>query len=235
MAKWSTFGVRLVIVIAILCVVTSLDLRGWQRWVVLIASLVLACICMRYQIPASLRYVGVALLFAICGTMSATHLLSSGWEPTQVHMMFAVPFALLCAVLFLRTGRIILAAPLMIAVWVAACVAATWTGMARAQDVFSPVYVGGIVGGLGLVLCASICYWRLILPKYLFGGAVIGAVSALPFAPWLRLYTSHLNSPPPTPPLLAFAIWQAAVGTYLYAICTEASEKKWPAESTTAI
>jgi hypothetical protein len=229
MAKWSTFGVRLVVVIALLCVVNSLDLHGWQRWVVLIALLVLAGICMRHPIPASLRYVGVALLFAICGDLSAEHLLSG--FPDHWVTMLPIPFAVLCVVLFLRTWRAVFAVPLIVAVWLASSWVADFVGMDSRYDL-APGCVGGLIGGIGLVLCVSTCYGRLISPKYLFGGAVIGSVGALAFAPWVTLFKSHLNSYTPNPPLLAFAIWQAAMGTYLYAICTNA-DKKAQAEGST--
>ena len=87
---------------------------------------------------------------------------------------------------------------------------------------------GGIIGGLGCVLSISTCYGRLLSPDYLFRGAGVGAVSALAFGPWLVSFYLHIGSPvdPLQPSLLfAFAVWQAAVGTYLYSICTGNDEE----------
>lgn len=70
------------------------------------------------SIPTPLRHLLVALVFGTCGALSAANLLvtRSGAFPDQPAIMLPVPFILLCALLFLRTVRIILAAPLMIAV-----------------------------------------------------------------------------------------------------------------------
>jgi hypothetical protein len=131
-----------------------------------------------------------------------------------------------CALLFLRTVRLIFAAALIILVWPIAFAVADFFGM-EFGDVMSPACVGGLIGGLGLVLCVSICQRRVFSPKYLLGGAVVGFVSALSFAPWLKSFYSNINGYPSQPLLLlAFAIWQAAVGTYLYAICTHVNDEK---------
>lgn len=170
---------------------------------------------------APLRYAVVATLFAICGDWSAQFF---GDQASQVHR-FSVPFALLSALLFLRKRMVIVALPLMVAVWHVAYMAAIALGFELgSEDYLFPPLVGGLIGGLGLVLCAATCHRRLIAPYYLFGGSVIGVVSALPFGVWLRYHYLHLNDPHNPLQLLyirrACAIWQAAVGTYLYAICT---------------
>jgi len=91
---------------------------------------------------------------------------------------------------------------------------------------FFGVVVGGFVGGLGLVLSVSMCHPKLLSLKYPVVGAVIGAVSAQLFEPSISTqFSEH-----PESPFLAFAIWQAAVGTYLYAICTY-PDKSQPEDS----
>jgi hypothetical protein len=182
------------------------------------------------SIPEPLRYIAVALLFAACGYWSAAYLLGDKF-PVYMPMMLPVPFALLCALLFLHTVRVIIAAPLVIAVWPVAFWTAKFVGMSRGGDDVTPACVGGLIGGLGSVLCASIGCEKLISIRPLFGGSLIGAISALPFSPWLNLFYSNLNGPPPPPPFAAFAIWQAVVGTYLYAICTHANKKEVQSEA----
>lgn len=170
-------------------------------------------------VPAPLRYVCVALLFAICGASAAQFL--AGDFPGHFPVILPAPFAILCALLFWRSSRSILAVLLMFFVWPIAFWITYYSGFFTG-DVLSPLCVGGFIGGLGLALCLSICNARLFSLKYLFGGGVIGCLSAMSFVPWLRLFYAHNNSglSEHQPTLLfAFAIWQAAVGTYLYAIC----------------
>jgi hypothetical protein len=174
-------------------------------------------------IPVPLRYIGVALLFAICGASSVQFL---SWDfPDNLPKLLPIPFAIVCALLFLRTVRVIFAVPLMVLVWPLAFALADFSAM-EFHDVISPACIGGLIGGLGLVLCVSVCQGRMFSSRYLLGGAVVGSFSALSFAPWLRSFYSHINGYPSQPLLLlAFAVWQAAVGTYLYAICTHAKDE----------
>ena len=182
-------------------------------------------------VAAALRYGGVAVTFAICGAGSSILLLApdrDGFLYAIIPKLLPVPFALLCTLLFLRMWRALFAIPLIAAVWfVAKFTAVSLAVRLGTVGDREAVCVGGLIGGLGLVLCVSTCYGRLLSPKYLFCGAVIGCFSALSFAPWLR--TTYPNSDGPDPLfLLAFAIWQAAVGTYLYAICTAANQEAQP-------
>ena len=103
--------------------------------------------------------------------------------------------------------------------------------MAGREDNLLPVGVDGFLGGLGVALSVAIRRRRFLTHPYpfVFGAPVVGCVAALPFGLWLRSY--HANPSPwfdPLQPLrlrYAFAIWQAAVGTYLYAVCTWGKEK----------
>ncbi len=182
------------------------------------------------RVPEGLRYAGVAVLFAICGTCSPIYDARSFGEGPPP-LMLPVPFALLCALLFLRQWRAIIAVPLMVAVWVAAYTFGYFLGWA------SPVLLGpgcgGFIGGGGLVLCAAICHRRLLSRENVFRGAVIGSVSGLAFAPWAGVHYMQLNFEPPKGPalLLAFAIWQAAVGTYLYAVVHRPQKETLPGDA----
>jgi hypothetical protein len=64
--------------------------------------------------------------------------------------------------------------------------------------------------------------------KYFVIGALLGSISGLSFASWTQLYyATDLNLGPmagPPTPIIAFAIWQASVGTYLYWICLHAKQ-----------
>jgi hypothetical protein len=94
---------------------------------------------------------------------------------------------------------------------------------------FLPGCLGGLIGGLGLVLCVGTCYRRLLSPRYLLRGAAIGTLAALPFALWAWLFMRQDYGSRNVAPF-AFAIWQAAMGRYLYAICTDADKKAQGAE-----
>jgi hypothetical protein len=185
-------------------------------------------------ILAASRYVVVAVLFAACGAWSAQFPMTerAGW----MNCALPLPFAVLCALLFMRKAWAVLVVPLMVAVWFIAYQAATVVGFQTTpEEYLIPVGVGGFIGGLGVTLSASICSRRLLSPGCLLGAALIGCVGALPFGFWLRSYYAH-SSPwfDPLQPFrlrYSFATWQAAVGTYLYAICASAKKKAPQAES----
>jgi hypothetical protein len=79
------------------------------------------------------RYIAVVLLFTICGHWSAAHLLSSpeGSSPNgplSMILLAGLPFALLCALLFLHTMQVSFAVPLIVAVWLISFTAADFLG-----------------------------------------------------------------------------------------------------------
>ena len=175
------------------------------------------------SVAYALRYLGVAVLFAIFGAWSG----SFGSSYAGL-VMLPIPFALLSALLFMRTVRAILVIPLIVGVWIAAYSSAVnLSGRAGQDPYLFPICVGGLVGGLGLALSVSICHRRLLTPPFLVAALILGAVAALPFASWLRAEFSWHDGP-----LVriregcAFAIWQAVVGTCLYAVCSSGAKKE---------
>ena len=132
------------------------------------------------SVAYALRYLGVAVLFAICGAWSASFGYSNNHWAELV--MLPIPFALLSALLFMRTARAILVIPLIVGVWVAAYLSALNLGV-EAGYLFA-VCVGGLFGGLGLALSVSICHRRLLTPPFLVVALIVGAVAALPFGLW---------------------------------------------------
>ncbi len=179
-----------------------------------------------------LTLAGVAALFACCGAGSALfvfkygHLAASG-------LVYPLSFPLLCALLLMRTRKAFLAYPLMIAAELVAAAAATYLILIAlvlhiSSDVI-PVLVGGALGGLGISLSCAVQYRQLLSRPRLIGAALIGGLAALPFSSLVAPF----GQPDPRLVVLAFAIWEAAVGTYLYANCTsidqEAKDSSTPA------
>lgn len=150
------------------------------------------------DVPVEVQYVGVALLFAI----SVAGL--------------GVGFALLSALLYLRSWRIVIAAPLMIAVYF---IAALIVVFGRAFVLDMPLlFVGGCIGGFGMVMCTGICQPWAISAKHTVVATLLGGVAALSFG---------LNVGPTFDwVLLIFAaIWHVTVGTYLFAIVRNTSNE----------
>jgi hypothetical protein len=165
----------------------------------------------KYDLPS------VALLYAACGGLSSLLL----------HWCFlnGVTFTLLTALLLLGTPRKILAAPLIIALWFVPYFF-IYFGRFDSDVTFDTIRVlciGGFFGGLGVSLAVAIGYRKLRSVLYLPLGGIIGAVAALPFGASLHS-CAGIDPKPVARVHLSFAIWQAAVGTYLYTVC--APEKK---------
>ena len=173
----------------------------------------------------SLRYVGVALLFAACGALSARMFLQpSDFPPMQSRMqlVFPLPFALLCSLLFMRTWRLVFIIPSMFVAWLAVTATAisTWASMGGFAHPVLPGCAGGLVGGLAITASAGISQSRLLSLPHLAAGCVIGGIAAAPLGFWLDLVEqSSLGV------MLSFGVWQAAMGTYLYAACANAKKK----------
>ena len=167
---------------------------------------------------------GVMVLFAVCGAGSALFVFKFG-RLAASGLVLPLSFPLLCALLLMRTRKAFLACPLMIA---AVLVAATVTAylilatlMFHISSLVIPVLAGGALGGAGITLSCAVQYRQLLSRSRLLGAAVVGGVAALPFSPLVAPF----GRPDPRLVALAFAIWEAAVGTYLYAICTGTDEE----------
>jgi|SRR5579863_1430232 len=154
-------------------------------------------------VPLPVRLIGVALLFALCFCVVSRLLDAYVWGP-------GISFALCSALLFLRSWRAVYAAPLIVALYIGSI----WVFLSTPKSFDIHYYISGLVGGVGLVLCAAICYPRLLSPGYLCCGGALGALCALPFEWWSDSTST--------------AIWQAVLGTYLYAICTRVNQKVMP-------
>lgn len=179
------------------------------------------------SIPLPLTYSAVAASFAICGALSAAFLLSG--FPDHFCFWFPIPFALLCSLLFMRT---LLLTPIMWVVWNISYLTAFVVGFSGWPP--APGCAGGLLGALGLMFCSAVCRKELFASKYFIRAAVIGTLGGIPFIRWVSFYLSkmtvdHANAS--KPPLLAFAIWQAAVGTYLYAISTSSRSEQEEGQS----
>jgi hypothetical protein len=168
-----------------------------------------------------------AILFAVGGALAFLlsnfiHPMLPRWARLQGITdltVIPIPFAVLSAVLFLRTWKALAAVPLNVMVWFVAY-AISRQGSDRAQDNFW-ILVAGVVGGVGVALSDSVCCPHLLSPKRLSLVAFIGFVAAVPFAA-LKANALIIGSPAIGVLILcAFALWQASVGTYLYIVCTQ--------------
>jgi hypothetical protein len=166
-----------------------------------------------------LKPAGVALLFALSGACSASLMnpWSSPAEEGNYLLLVPLPFAFLSFFLFHPTKPAgLLGFPLNVLAWLIAYLTVGFV-MGNTGDPLIGVCVGGAIGGLSVTLCAATGQRRLLSSKYLISATAIGAVLALSFVFSARGEDTRL--------LLgrrcAFAIWQAAVGTYLYVVCTQ--------------
>jgi hypothetical protein len=155
-----------------------------------------------------------AFLFTLCGLLGATLFLAEmKAESDWVYIVPALPFGIACAFLCLRPLlQAITAVPFYCLVWAAAFFVAI---RLCSNDVnpYLAMLPAGLVGGVGVAGLTGIGVPRLRTLSSLAIAGAIGAVFALPFALYVK---------PPEPPLdkavvrLSFALWQAAVGTYVY-------------------
>jgi hypothetical protein len=176
----------------------------------------------RESVSVFLRYAVVALVFAVCGACTAK--LVSIPQPhgadlpraLAVLLLAVVPFAG-CCLLFSWVGwRGLFEIPLMCTVWLLALLSAgyvAYRGVIHADRY--GICLGGFIGGIGSVLCSSLSYKRLLSWKYIIAGGAIGLISAVPLA-WGWGHRNFFL-------ILEFAIWQIAVGMYLYVVRTRAN------------
>jgi hypothetical protein len=121
-----------------------------------------------------------------------------------------LPFAILAAILCVR--------PVLTMPVVAVLHCLVWTGafwLAVYLDSDAPhwnMLAAGLVGGLGVALSTAIGCPKLWRIRAILALAATGAVAAVPFE--MQLFTQG----PDASMMWPFAIWQAAVGTLLYAL-----------------
>jgi len=179
------------------------------------------------SIPKPVTYSGVAILFAISGYFSASYFTASATHsfPDAASPALPIPFAVLCSIFLVRRWWNCIGPILMVVVvWPLAYLAGTYIGMFTPSS-FTPACGGGLIGGIGLVLCAAVSYRRLLSWRYVLGGGGIGFIAGLAFSPFIQAYKLHFDCsncpwyPEGMPSLLcAFGVWQAAVGTYLFVV-----------------
>ena len=155
-------------------------------------------------------------LFAVAG------LLGAGWfldqmkgESYWVYVVPALPFAIACAFLCLRPLPLVITAAVLYCVdWAAALrVGARLSGGPVNQHV--AMLIAGFIGGVGVAAVTSLDAPRLRTRMAMLIAGVIGGVFGLPFA----LYVKPSASVPLSEEAIvriSFALWQAAVGTYVY-------------------
>jgi hypothetical protein len=172
--------------------------------------------------PEALRTTGVALLFAICGALSSFCM--NAHSPDEGSLLAVpLPFAVLLFFLLLAPKAAwLLTVPLNVGTWLVAY----WITIFMMVNICGPLlsmFIGGLAGSLGVTLCTAMGYPLLLRStKYLTSAAAIGGVCALPFGFWwLSRSTGEYNLLTSIYFRCAFAIWQAAVGTYLYVVCRE--------------
>jgi len=166
--------------------------------------------------------VPVAVSFAVCGALSGLA------ENSDFFWWLGIPFAFLCAVLCLRKksmGARVAGVIGYAAIWPIAYFSAIRIGWLTGNDPLG-IGVAGVIGALSvtivtLIECSSLSE-TLSEWKSLFTASVIGGIAAVPLALAFR---------PGSPDrkwlsLSGFAVWQAAVGTYLYFIYRKERDKR---------
>jgi hypothetical protein len=173
----------------------------------------------RRKIPG---WFGVALLFAICGACSSLFLRLNG---DAAVLALAVPFSWLSAFLYVRSEKAVFVLTLYPLVWVVAYMVAVDSAISRfPRNPYLPMCIAGLVGGLGLGLSTIAACRRMQTPAHLIAVSAIGILSALPFSFWLANLPQGMSGEPPFQQVrlaYSFAIWQGAVGTYLYSVCSQ--------------
>jgi len=158
-------------------------------------------------------------LFALCGVLGAVLFLAeikadSDW----IYIVPALPFGIACAFLCLRPLLLAIAAAAIYSlIWAAAFYTAAYL-CGNDVNQYLAMLPAGLIGGVGVAGLTSLDAPRLRTLPSLAAAGVIGAVFALPFA----LYAKPLDFIPfseETVVRVSFALWQAAVGTYVYRIC----------------
>ena len=166
----------------------------------------------------------VALLFGLSGAVSYGELWL--WQDRPVTLWLGgVPFGILAACLFARTlqaGSFLVI--LFGLVWAASVETAIFLIGDHAWNSYIGMALAGLVGGFGVAASTGISYRSLLSARSLVLVTITGGVLALPFGYWEQknadLPSSHVLG------IACFVLWQAAVGTFLFNLCTESSESQ---------
>ena len=156
-------------------------------------------------------------LFALCGIVGAILFVAEiKAESNWVYIVPALPFGIACGFLCLRPLALaIAAAATYCLIWAAAFYSAAYL-CGKDVNQYLAMLLAGLIGGVGVAGLTGIEARRHSL-SYLATAGAIGAVFALPFA----LYAKPLDSIPLSEEAVlrvSFALWQAAIGTYVYRI-----------------
>jgi hypothetical protein len=156
-----------------------------------------------------LKLIHTAVLFAGAGALSEV-LMGTVLTKTFLGVAPAViPFAILAVVLCVRPVKWMpVVAILICAVWAGAF----WLAVAldRANS-HANIFAAGLVGALGVAISTAIGCRKLIRARPVCLLSAAGALAAAPFQ-WSGFTESDAGM------AAAFAIWQAVVGTLLYAL-----------------
>jgi hypothetical protein len=156
-----------------------------------------------------LKLILVAVLFAGAGVLTPQLMDTAPLRTSLGNAPAVLPFAILAALLCVR--------PVLLMPVVAILHCAVWSGafwLAIALDSGIPhlnMIAAGLVGGLGVAASTAIGCRKLIRVRS-FLMAAVGAIAALPFQ------VPIFMQGPDASIVWPFAIWQAAVGTLLYAL-----------------
>jgi hypothetical protein len=170
-------------------------------------------------VVATLKWIaiiGAAIAFALCGAWSSELYSDRGAKAA----LLGLPFAILCTLLTVRKASAFIIFPIIAGLWPTARMVAVAGAMLSGDD-YLPMGLAGLIGGFGVAMAVSVGHGHLRSTWRLAGAGAVGLVAGLSFQPWLQSFVLRLNTvaDPLQPERLrsGFAIWQAAVGTYVMA------------------
>jgi hypothetical protein len=157
----------------------------------------------------------VVVLFALSGALS--YFLFTFWNNQEFPP--GIPFGLVAAFWLVRPWKLWPVSIVLIdLVWIGS----VHTAIALMSDkrTYLAMAVAGLIGGLGVAIATGIgCRTLLSIPS-LAMAAIAGGLAALPFGWWVQ--GSEKNA---FAGVACFAIWQAAVGTTLWARSSPVRER----------
>jgi hypothetical protein len=159
---------------------------------------------------------GVAALFALCGAWS-----SEFYSHGTTDFLLGAPFALVLVILLARNTWAVLVFPAIVVTWLPAWFVAASIEV-KGGDEYMPMSIAGSVGAICVALAAGIARRPLVSPLRLAGAGAVGFLAGLAFGPWLTYSHFNTNNILESAQSLrlryAFAVWQSAVGSYIYSV-----------------